>query len=178
MSQPPLFVASNALLRARVRLSGLESGADGEEIFEHAVVRARNRFLRRLGLARVQQVQGYPATTQPTTNEGVLRLAADVCEEQVVRLELLDYLGVRYLDGTAAAAQEWNDEGTLRAFLQEELERVRGRLEAEVEAALALLAGEQEIEQESAVNVSTLGPDEQPPLPFESVFGAGGCLLP
>ncbi len=170
MAVAPLFVLDMETLQAKLRLTGLPSGADGEALLKSGVERAKAQFYRRLGLSRVTTLLAMTYTDTPATQEDVLRIVANEAEVKAVRLHLLDTMPVLFMDNSTQTEEVWNTEGAFRPGRITLAERER--LATELEADMALLAGETSLGSETTWGGFTLEPDCPPPAPGDSMFGA------
>ena len=155
-------------LKGKLRLSEVVDG-DALAMIEEAVRTARIRFYDSLDAARVAVIVAINLEDAPTTDNGILRQKAAVCEAKIVRLELLRTLPHMAVEALPADEQAWNQEGFLRDSRPSEIEREVKRLEEEIGTFLNDLAGEEPAP--SALNVTSLGPDRDVmPRPGESII--------
>lgn len=163
MTQAPLFVPTHADLRLKLRLTGIEIGTDAEAIIDEALLAARLRFITRLTLGRVTSLLATAYTATPTTEAQYLRLLAAVTEVKIVRLELLDSLPSAFMDAAGNLQKRWNEEAPFRETGVSMLEAIRERLEAEIEEAMELLAGEDLAGEDSSIQTWDGAPDIETP---------------
>jgi hypothetical protein len=137
----PLFVANEATLKERLRLSAVPASAlDTEAIIDEAILRARLRFYRSLGTARTNVLVALPFTELPTTEDEVLRALATTTEVQMVRCELLRLLPNTFMDASGDVNARWNEEAPVRERSSMELDEELRRCELDITAALEELA--------------------------------------
>lgn len=142
MATNPLFSADLVQLKKDLRLSGANAGGDFEAIYETAVLQARIGFNTRLGPARVAELVAINYTPNPTTENDILRALARVCEVRWVRLILIDLLPTIWMDASGQAQQNYNEEAAFRSTDTDQRGDIRAHSLAEIEAWLAILAGE------------------------------------
>jgi hypothetical protein len=143
----PLFVADEATLKERLRLSAVPASAmDTEAIIDEAILRARLRFYRALGTARTNVLVALPFTELPTTEDEVLRALATTTEVQIVRCELLRLLPNTFMDASGDVNARWNEEAPVRERSSMEMDEELRRCEQEITAALEELADSSGVE--------------------------------
>lgn len=162
----PLFLPSRDALLARLRLTGA-SQPDSVAAIDSALRRVRLEFYGRLGSARVVEIVAYAVEDPATTDNGILRALAEETEGIWVRALLLRNLPVLFMDTAGQAEQVWNEEALTRNMGVADVRSEIEKLMEEVEANLARLLGGGE--DASALNVSTIGPSETPPLPGDTI---------
>lgn len=168
MAVAPLFVADMTTLRTRLRLDGAKA-ASALAVIDQAVEDVRIGFYDRLGATRVAALVAIGYSENPTTANGVLRAKANSVEVKWVRVLLLRRLPVLFIDAQGLKQQVWNDESGFASGPERALRDEIEKLEAEIEEALLVLAGDEDPD-EAILNVSTIGPDETPDLPGASVW--------
>jgi hypothetical protein len=136
----PLFNASEAVLKQKVRLSALTDGTDADVIYDNAVMNARIKFYRVLGAARVSAILSTALSAAPSTDAEIIRALAASVEVKMVWCELLRKLPNAWLDTAGDAFARRNDEAPLREKGPSELELELARCEGEIRAGLAELA--------------------------------------
>lgn len=137
----PLFVASETVLKAALRLSAVPASAlDTEAIIDEAILRARLRFYTDLGAARTNELVALPFTDQPTTLDGVLRGLCNTTETKLVYCALLRLLPNTFMDASGDVNSRWNEEAPTRERGGFELEDELRRCENEVVEAMIQLA--------------------------------------
>lgn len=165
----PLFVADNATLLARLRLSGLAAGTDGMQVVDQAIRDVRASFYRRLTSNRITKLLGYTQTDAPTTTNEVLRTVADSTEVKWVRYELLRTLPALWMDGSGGNAEVWQNEGAFRQMSPSAIASERKKLKTDIEQALDLLAGRTSVGSETSIRVSSIAADGTRPYPGHSI---------
>ena len=168
MATPPLFVSSLAVLKEKLRLSGLPTGKDGEAILNEGILAAREKFHRRLGASRVTTLLALVFTETPTTHDEVLRSIANTTEVLLVRRELLCTLPVAFVDGNKPLTI-FGTEAPFRHLGPSDLQIVKGKLDCEIEENLQILEGSDSIGgEERGLQVAVIEP-EAVVGPFHSV---------
>lgn len=129
----PLFIADEATLKAKLRLSAVPTSAtDTESIFDEAILRARVRFYRELGVARTNTIVALPFSETPTTEDQVIRALANTVEVRMVYAELLRLLPNTFMDASGDVNHRFNEEAPLRERggfeLGEELRRIESAI--------------------------------------------------
>ena len=138
----PLFVADEPTLKSALRLSSVPASAlDTEAIIDEAILRARLRFYRDLGVARTNVLVALPYTALPTTEDEVLRALANTVEVKMVKCQLLRDLPNTFMDASGDVNARWNEEAPTRERGSFELDAELARCELEIVAALTDLAG-------------------------------------
>lgn len=172
MSISPTFVASMAVLKQRLRLTGVKS--DGEIIIEDAIESARLEFYTRLGISRVTTLLGYSySEATPTTNEEILRSLANQTETRLVKRTLLRSMGILLKDGAASGREMWNQESIFRDKTSSELNEELRRLTSEIEDAFDLLSGSEDVGNTTSARISVIEPDTPGPRPGHSLNMGG-----
>jgi hypothetical protein len=137
----PLFVADEATLKAALRLSAVPASAlDTEAIIDEAILRARLRFYRDLGVVRTNVLVALPYTETPTTEDGVIRALANTVEVKMVKCQLLRDLPNTFMDASGDVNSRWNEEAPTRERGSFELNDELARCEQEIVADLVDLA--------------------------------------
>jgi hypothetical protein len=138
----PLFVADEATLKSRLRLSAVPASAlDTEAIVDQAILDARVRFYRHLGATRVAAILTTAFTETPTTDAQVVRALAFSTEVKMVRCILMRTLPNTFMDASGDVDHRWNEEAPIRE-MGAEREQELDRCDREVEAALLELEGD------------------------------------
>jgi len=136
----PLFVADEATLKTKLRLSAVPATAlDTEAIFDEAILRARLRLYAFLGIARVNVLLATPFTEQPTTDPELMRARANVVEVKIVKCLLMEMLPHTFMDASGDVDHRWNEEAPTRENSQGELEAALLRCENDILADLIVL---------------------------------------
>jgi len=153
----PLFVADMTALKTLLRLEGAKAPGALASI-DQAVREARIRFYEELAPSRITALVAYSVTDTPSTESEILRSLAASVEIRLVRLDLKKNLPSIFLDGSAVKQQVWNDEA---AFVMRQMDaREIEKLENQIVTDFEKLRGDQELDDESSVQVSTIGPEE------------------
>ena len=161
----PLFVADEATLKASLRLSAVPASAlDTEAVIDEAILRARLRFYRDLGVARTNVLVALPFTETPTTEDEVLRALATTVEVKMVKCQLLRDLPNTFMDASGDVNHRWNEEAPTRERGSFELNDELARCEQEIVAALVDLAAPETLDCDE-VQVIDGTPDCQTSFP-------------
>ncbi len=161
----PLFLEDVAAMMKELRLSGVPSGEDANSIVATALLEVRTGFYRRLGIERVGQlVDMDEELDDPTTEEELLRSLARTTEIKWTFVVLMDRMPMLFMDDSGGAWQQFNEQGTFRKLGINERTEMRTRLLQEIKANLDILAGDQELGDETSVQGGSYG-DEHCPHP-------------
>lgn len=137
----PLFIADEATLKTKLRLSAVPASAtDTEAIFDEAILRARVRFYRELGVARTNIIVALPFTDTPVTEDEVIRALANTVEVKMVYCELLRLLPNTFMDASGDVNSRWNEEAPTRERGGFEMSDELRRCEDEIRNGLQELA--------------------------------------
>lgn len=137
----PLFIVDEATLKMKLRLSAVPSSAtDTEAIFDEAILRARVRFYRELGVARTNAIVALVFTETPTTEDEVIRALANTVEVKMVYCALLSLLPNTFMDASGDVNHRWNEEAPTRERGSFELSDELRRCEGEIANGLQELA--------------------------------------
>lgn len=177
MATAPLFVADLATLKSKIRLSGVASANDAEDIINEAILTVRSGFYRELGAARTAVLVALPFSESPTTENEILRAVANITEVKWVRLELMRTLPTMFKDGTAEQNQIFQDEALFRDTTQQQLDADRLLCEQQISENLDLLRGDESLGTESTIRVATpkvssgiVDPSTVRPRPGDSIL--------
>lgn len=162
MAIAPLFVASMADVKARLRMSGVPAGVDANDLIEESVRTVRAGFYRQLEASRITTILGTTEVDNPTSTADVLRQIASVTEIKWLRYELMQTIPTMFFDSAPAAQQAWNEEGMVRGMTSTERESQLKRLWDDINDALIVLAGEEEMPDESSLKIFVLEPEAGP----------------
>ena len=157
MATAPLFVASLDLLKPKLRLSGVPTTSDADDIINEAILIARQKFYRELGGPRITVLKAIVFTETPTTDNQILRAVANSTEVLMVRCELMKMLPSMFMDGNANQNQIFQDEGLFRDTTSNQLEQLRMQCEIEIQQNFDLLAGDEEIASENSLRIDSPG---------------------
>lgn len=176
LTTPPLFVVATGSLSAwdsllaELRLSGATGASGALPLIQRAVLDARMRFFRSLGESRVSYLAAIPYVVNPTTINQTLRAVASSTEILIIRHELLRKLRWSTIDGNAVQ-QIYNSEAFIREQPEAQLETELKRLHNEIEENMELLAGDEQVGEETqGLLVMTPEPTTPPPKPGSSVW--------
>jgi len=114
MTQPS-FHDSLEALKPFLRLSGLPSDRDAEQMLVSAVQETRLGMRRILGDNLFLSLSAMPDVDPPLTTAQTNRQRARLAEQLWVRSILLLRLPAQFTDAGAGARAAWNDEGTVVA---------------------------------------------------------------
>lgn len=139
MAVAPTFIASMAVLKQQLRLSGTV-GTDALAVIDSAVVKARKRIAATLGAATVIALQGLAYDENAITENALRRARANDLELSLVRVHCLRMMPVLFMQNSGGTKEVWNNEAATRAadplFLSKEI----ARIEAEIVEDFAVLA--------------------------------------
>lgn len=172
----PVFIASLDILKAQLRLSGIDVTSNAQAILEATVGRVRTEFYARLGVSRMVTLIALPSVSAPTTSEQVLRMIAEQCEALWVRCLLLDVLPVTFMDASGGDLEFINQEGTFRSIPDSRLAGIRERCQIQIEEWLALLSGEVDIGNAPGVQIHTQEDQAPRMFPNGSLLGRNARL--
>lgn len=137
----PLFIVDEATLKTKLRLSAVPiSAADTEAIIDEAILRARVRFYRELGVNRTNTIVALAFTETPTTEDEVIRALANTVEVKMVYCELLRLLPNTFMDASGDVDKRWNEEAPTRERGSSEMSDELRRCEGEIANGLQELA--------------------------------------
>lgn len=159
MAVSTLFLADMTLLRAQLRLTGVPTSSDANDILDAAVLVARTGFYRELGSARVAVLVAMSSVDAPDSDNEILRKIAEQTEFQWVRMELMRTLPMLFMDGSGNRDQIWNDEGAFRQASTRHLETERKRIQAEIKQNLVMLKATETIGTEKTVGSWSIAPE-------------------
>lgn len=171
MAPSPLFVSNLESLQKQLRLSGIVEGTDAFAMLEAALLQARAGFYTRLGDARVAALVAITPVSAPATKNQILRSVAEMCEALWVRCILLDRLPVLFMDAAGGDQEFINQEGTFRSISPERLNQERSRNLEQIEEWLALLAGDLDLGDAPAVQITQQTGQLPRIYPFGSLLG-------
>lgn len=157
MATAPLFVADLATLKPKLRLSGVPTISDADDIINEAILVTRQKFYRELGVARITALLVLPFVETPSTNDQILRAVANSTEVLMVRCELMSMMPMMFMDGNADQNQIMQDEALFRDSTSSQLEQMRMQCELEIQQNMDLLAGDEEIASESTIRIDSPG---------------------
>lgn len=170
----PLFVYDTDTVKARLRMSGVPSGVDAQQLIEEAMRTVRVGFFRQVSASQIQILTGQAPVENPTNEADVLRQLAEVTEIKWIRYELMRTIPTLFFDSAPSAQQAWNEEAMLRGTSNAERDAELKRLWSEIVQNLTLLEGEETIPDETVGGAKVFVPDSAPPRPGASLFGMPG----
>lgn len=163
MATSPVFVESAAVLKSKIRLSGIPANGDAEAIFDEALLLVRTGLYHELGSAVVASVLATAFTANPVSDAQVRRATANSIEVKWVRAELMRLLPMMFIDGNANQKQVYHDEAAFRDASQRQIDEERRRLMNDVETGLAVLRGSSSNPgDQKQILVDTLAPETRP----------------
>lgn len=161
----PLFITTRSQLLKELRLEGIEGQATSvNEIVDAAITSARRFLYVRLGIARVDEINGYTFTESASTANEITRLTANECEREMVKRDLLRNLPVQFTDGNEAE-KTWNEEGFAREMSLDEREVLIGELDTKIENLILSLITPSEADEQGSVQIDVIGPEETNTFP-------------
>ena len=185
MAVTPYYVANLTTLKEGLRLSTLDGTEDSSGILDRAVEWARGYIFRKLGPTIAAQWKAVGFVENPTTEEGVLRMIANLLEARLVLVELIDRLPFFFMDDSGATMESYNEDATFRKKSAEERKELRARAWSEIDDFLALLRGDQVLGSNLDIKVY-VGENDTPrslggsilylPYPFDGNFRSTGLF--
>jgi hypothetical protein len=171
MATAPLFVADVATLKSKLRLSGVPSASDADDIINEAILIARTGFYRELGSATVGQIVATAFVEDPESEAEIRRATANLLEVKWVRMELMRLLPMLFVDGSANQQQVYHDEAAFREATQMQLDDERRRLANDIELGLELLRGSSDPgSDQKQLLVDSVTPTKAPQRPGDSIL--------
>jgi hypothetical protein len=177
----PLFVADLATIKARLRLTGVPAAStDTHAIIDECLLRTRLTFVRRLGTARINKIRAITYTEDPLTDDGVIRALANTTEINMVRCELMQRLPIAFMDASADLDKRWNEDAPFREKGSNDLRKQITDLQNSIEEDMQMLAGEEELAEESTIQIFDGVSDLVSPRPGDTLRTYRRCsrLLP
>jgi|GEM_PF-5978799 len=174
----PLFVRAEApltaleVLKRELRLSGVPEESDAEALINQAVRECRVGFYRRLGATLISTYANQELVEDPNTDLEYKAYLAELTEIRWVKLLLLNRLPILFEDSSGEEGEAWNTEGTFRKSDRAALEQLKLQLASQVESALRVLSGEQEMENTSNWNITLIEPKTTPGRSGTSIFNS------
>lgn len=169
MAATPTFATSLEALKKRCRLSSAKAG-DVTDVIDSEVQSAYLRFARDLGISEVARIKAIPYTDAPTTNDGFVRMTAQLTEEKLVTLGLMRRLPMMFLDASASQLSEWQDAPT-RPARGPNLEAEIARLESEIAQGMSIMLGETSQGEAPGIRAATIERPTAAPVMGGSAFG-------
>jgi hypothetical protein len=161
-----------AELQKNLRLSAVQfdDSEDAQVIIERGVEQARGDIYLNLGVAKANEWAAVSFVENPTTEEGVLRMICNLLEVKLVLCHLVASLPNFFMDDSGGTQESYNDEAAFRKKNSEERREFCDKLKAEVAYYYALLLGTIELGDGKSLNISVIGPTEEPPTMGESTM--------
>lgn len=157
MATAPLFIDNVANLKSKIRLSGVPTTSDADDIINEAILVARQKFYRELGVPRVAELKAIAFVENPATEDQILRAVANSTEILMVRCELMRALPMMFMDGNAQQDQIMQDEALFRDSTSAQLEQMRMQCELEIQQNMDLLIGDEQLASETTLRVDSPG---------------------
>jgi len=173
MAVAPYYVADLATLRANLRLSQLDGTEDSSKILDRSIEWARGYIFRKLGITIAAQWKAVAYSENPTTEQGALRMIANLLETRLVLIDLIDRLPHFFMDDSGGTMESYNEDATFRKRNSEERKEMRNRFQAEIDDFVALLKGDQELGSNSRIKIydgANANAEDLKPSPGESTF--------
>jgi hypothetical protein len=171
-SVTPLFAPSRQHVKNALRLKGVASESNAEELIDESIQLVKSTLYRRLGPTRTAELQAISFVKQPRTDADYKRLIAATTEVKWIRIELMRIMPLMFVDGNPTD-QVWQSEAAFRsAAVGQVLSEIR-RMEREVEEALEVLTGNALLGDSQKGRVTNIGPIE-PTVPGASIQAQGG----
>lgn len=168
-----LFCQSNDWIKARLRLSAVpDSSTDTLAIIDEGIAAARLEFYRRLTKTRVDRILSTAEVASPESDAEILRTMGTLTEIKLVRVFLLRELPNAFMDASGDLNKRWNEEAPFRERPRSDREREIARLKDEIEDNMQMLARDEgeSVGDERTIRVFDGTPEEEPPLPGDSLF--------
>lgn len=171
----PLFVESRDKLVSRLRLEGMPLTSNGQDLVDESIQAVKGMLYRRLGKARVDYLQSLPFSPSPKDDPGYLKLLANTTETKWVRLELMRIMPMMFVEGNSPN-EVWQNEAGVREAGVGQVRSEMNRIRSEVEDALEVLSGNIDVTELDRIKINPIGPENDPPLPGDSVRIQGGTF--
>jgi hypothetical protein len=162
----PLFVTDLDELKANLRLTNVDSetDVDANTLIQRAIRKVRINFRRRLSQTRIETIQGYTqdaSPVDPDEDTEYIRELAEMTEIDWVHLELTYILPMLFTDASASGQEVFNEEAPFRRAELDELDSLRRRLKEQIEAAIDILAGDDDLDESPECRAHIIGPDKK-----------------
>ena len=147
MAVTPYFVVSMAEMQRNLRLSNVtfDDTKDAQTIIERAVEAARTDIFVNLGVSVAQGWAAVGFSENPTTEQGVLRLVANILEVNLVLCSLMRSLPNFFMDDSGTTYESYNDEAAFRKRSSEERRELQAKCEEDIAKAYDLLKGDTQL---------------------------------
>jgi hypothetical protein len=159
MAYAPLYVASEAALRAELRLTGLKASSPGEAILLRSASAARLFIYRALGTQLALELAAEVEVDNPTTLPEIKRKAATLLEIEFTRNQLLQQMPVRVADASGSDQEDYNREGVWRQSAQNERRQILEQSTAYMQELIDIILGTRELGDQSEIQVFDGTPD-------------------
>lgn len=177
MAVAPLFVVDIDTLQSELRLTGLRSNSDGEQLFLRGTSTARVSLYQRLGLSVVAEMVALTEVENPGTAAEIRRKAASLVEIEIVRCELIEVMPVMLGDAAGDAQQAYNDEGVWRQIAPDERVELIGRCKNRIEELIELILDEDGLGNDLSIRVFAGGrPSDTRRFPAGTAFPGIGLF--
>lgn len=173
MAVAPYYVADLDTLKSSLRLSQLDGTEDSSNILDRSIEWARGYIFRKLGVSVAAQWKAVAYVENSTTEEGALRMIANLLENRLVLLDLIDRLPHFFMDDSGGTMESYNEDATFRKRNAEERKELRKRIQAEVDDFIALLKGDQSLGDNPRIKIydgANANAPELKPVPGGSTF--------
>jgi hypothetical protein len=166
----PVFVADLDTLKEELRLSGIPTDGNSEDLLQQAIRDVRLSFWRKLGDSRIRTIKNWTLVDDPSTNQQYLRHLANQTEIKWVKWYLTWTLPMLFMDDSGDIDMRWNQDPTFRKATSRDLDKLRKELWDEILENLDLLSGDEDAESETSIYVKTFGPVPKPPPIGSSLY--------
>ena len=164
MPAEPVFIPDLDTLKARLRLSAVDTG-DAAAVLDSAVEEVRLGLFAELGSSLVTEIQTLTREEPAVTDDGLTRLRAENVELLWNRMILLQRLPSLFMQSAGVARHAWNEEGITREASSKDIRTEVRELQRLVRIGLAYLLGQ----DTGDLTVFVAEPDETPQYPGQSI---------
>ena len=169
MAVAPYYLADLDTLKSAMRLTNLDGTEDASSILDLSIEWARGYIFRKLGPTNAAAWKAVAYSENPTTEQGVLRMTANLLEVKLVLVSLMDRLPNFFMDDSGGTQEAYNEEGTFRKKNSEERADLRKRCWAEIKEFVDLLNGDQSLGDNASIK-TYVGENDTPRTPGGSTF--------
>lgn len=169
MGATPTFLPDLPMLKARLRLSSVDTG-DAAALIDSVVEEVRVGLFHELGSSLVAELQAVTISDTPVTDDELRALRAQSVEILWCRMLLMRRMPVLFLPALGQARDAWNDEGIAREASSSQIRKEAAKLQEEINISLSILRGDTDAGE--TVRAATIGPETTPPTPGESILPA------
>lgn len=113
MPVDPLFIKDLDTLKARLRLSAVDTG-DATDVLDSVVEEVRVGFYSELGATLVAEIVALSDGDPAITDDEITKMRADNVELLWVRVTLMRRLPMLFVQGSGQTRKAWNEEGITR----------------------------------------------------------------